>query len=186
MPATAQTTDYLLQEGYDLKIEGTSNVRDWDAVAESMEGILKLRNFEGMDLSDLTADRFESLEIRIPVDDLQSDGRRLTNNVHDYLEKDDHPVITFRLQEITGLEQSEGNAEAVLTANGTIRAAGNDHTTDLQVHVQSTPDNGLRFFGSRELKMTDFDIDPPRAMMGTIRAVDELTVHFDVTFKPES
>jgi hypothetical protein len=42
----------------------------------------------------------------------------------------------------------------------------------------------IRTTGRLALKMTDFGVDPPTALLGTLRTGDEVTVYFDVTVSP--
>lgn len=38
--------------------------------------------------------------------------------------------------------------------------------------------------GTLPIQMTDFNVEPPTAMLGLIRARDKITVHFDITAVP--
>jgi len=50
------------------------------------------------------------------------------------------------------------------------------------MQVTANVQNGeIQFTGSQELLMTDFGIDPPTAVFGTIRSKDEIRIEFDVT-----
>ena len=40
----------------------------------------------------------------------------------------------------------------------------------------------IRFTGEQEMLMSDFGIDPPTAVFGTVRSADEIVIRFDVTF----
>jgi polyisoprenoid-binding protein YceI len=42
--------------------------------------------------------------------------------------------------------------------------------------------NQITFKGSYTFKMTDFNIDPPTAVMGTIKTGDEVTVRLEIVF----
>lgn len=174
----AQQTTLTLQEGSEMSIEGSSNVRSWGAEVTTMEGTLIL-NTDELTPENLSPDMFESLEITVPVNSLDSGSGGLTNNIHKYLKEKDHPNITFTLSEVTNIEQRDGQAE--ITASGVINAAGNDHEVTMTVLAEQA-DNGLQISGSQELLMTSFDIDPPKAMLGTIRADDEFNVNFNVLF----
>ena len=61
-----------------------------------------------------------------------------------------------------------------LTINGTT------HTIQMNVRGKAT-DSGFRFTGQHALKMTDFGISPPTAMLGALKTGDQVTVHFDAT-----
>jgi len=41
-------------------------------------------------------------------------------------------------------------------------------------------DGRIRVTGKKEIKMTDYDVEPPTGLFGLVRAEDELTVHFDL------
>jgi polyisoprenoid-binding protein YceI len=41
----------------------------------------------------------------------------------------------------------------------------------------------VHFTGSYSFKMTDFGIDPPTAVMGTIKTGDEIVVRFDLVYR---
>lgn len=180
LPLHAQQSELSLTSDYSMEIEGTSNVRDWGAEVPSMEGTLILRDGAVDELSSLSPEDLISLELRIPVEDIETDSRRLTSNIHKYLKEDDQPVITFELQRIISVEPI-GNGAAI-QAEGVVTAAGKAHTTVMTVTAEQAGNGGVQFTGSQQLKMTDFDIEPPTAMLGAIRAVDELTVNYTVQF----
>ncbi len=179
--AAAQNSDIelSLEQGHEMKIDGTSNVRDWDADVKTVNATFILSEFDLSDLSSLTADHFKTMELSIPVEDIESDSGRLTRNLQGYLEVDDHPVITFKMNGIESVSVNGNSAE--ITATGVINAAGVDHETTM--NVTATFDNGkVTFSGSQELLMTDFGIDPPTAMLGSIRARDEISIIYSLTF----
>jgi len=179
LPVYGQT-EKSLAPGYSMSIEGTSNVRDWEAEIGTMEGSLQIRNTDGIELAALQPGDFSSLQLRIPVQDIDTDTRRLTRNLKDYLKGDEHPIITFELQQITSLEGSGNRVQ--IKAVGVVTAAGQSHTTQMNVTAERGDDGSLTFSGSQPLKMTEFGISPPTAMMGAIRAVDDITIHYNVRF----
>lgn len=177
--AQDQDVELTLQEGYEMKIDGDANVRSWDADVKTIEAEFIMAAFDIDNLSELTADHFKTLTLSIPVEDIESDSGRLTRNLHGYLEKDDHPYITFSLNSIESVEVN-GNS-AVITAMGNFNAAGVDHTTEMTVNAEFNG-NSVTFSGTQDLLMTSFDIDPPTAVMGTVRARDELKIPYKLTF----
>lgn len=175
----AQNLTLNLQPNSELSIEGSSNVRDWGAEAETVQAQFSLQGIEELNLETLNPDQFASLELTVPVEGLDSGSRGLTNNIHKYLKESDYPNITFTLSEVTNVEYINGVAQ--ITATGVVNAAGNDHEITMTVEAQQAG-NTLIISGSQELLMTSFDIDPPTALLGTIRAHDEFTVLFNVRF----
>ncbi|MEX0660977.1 MAG: YceI family protein [Balneolaceae bacterium] len=177
--AQDQDIQLNLQPDHEMKIDGDANVRSWDAEVKTINADFVMRAFDINDLSSLTSDHFKTMELTIPVNDIESDSGRLTRNLQGYLKGDDHPQITFTLNNINNVEVN-GNS-ATITADGTINAAGVDHNTTMTVNATFNG-NSVTFSGEQELLMTDFNIDPPTAVMGTIRARDEIRIPYTLTF----
>ncbi len=178
--AEAQNSEtQLTLDEHEMKIEGSANVRSWDAGVNSVDATFILSQFDRSDLSSLTPENFKTMELSIPVEDIESDSGRLTRNLQGYLKRDEHPVITFKLNEIDSVTVNGDSAE--ITANGVINAAGVDHETTMNV-TATIDDDKITFSGTQDLLMTDFGIDPPTAVMGTIRARDEISIIYSLTF----
>lgn len=178
--AAAQNLTYSITDIEQFIIDGDSNVRDWDADITEASGTLVLTGVENLSIDQLTPESFSSLTITIPVSKIETDSRRLTSNLQSYLKGDDYPEITFRLSEITSVDVN--NNRAAITANGTVNAAGADKNLTMNVEAVVNGNGSITFSGSQELLMTDFDIDPPTAMLGSVRARDEMTILFNITF----
>lgn len=165
-----------------MKIEGTSNVRDWHANVNTVNVSMILADVSEHTLTNLTPSNFKTLYVEVPVKDIQSDTRGLTGNIHSYLKSDRNPNITFLLSEITSIDIDD-NGVASIVANGVINAAGVNSEVSMTVNAVQSSSNGIRFYGVQDLKMTSFSITPPTAVMGTIRARDEFKVSFSITLR---
>jgi polyisoprenoid-binding protein YceI len=164
-----------------MKIDGDSNVRSWDADVKRVEGTLVLQDAGNFSLGSLTAESFKEMRLRMPVESIDSGNRGLTRNIHSYLKEGEHPDITFTLNRITGIEKQNGSA--LITAEGVVNAAGKDHPVAMNVTARMNDDGSINFRGEQTLLMTSFDITPPTAVMGTVRARDEFKVIYSVNFK---
>lgn len=169
----------LTLDNHEMKIDGTSNVRDWDADVNTINATVIISPFDFSDLSTLTPGHFQRMELSMPVGDIESDSGRLTRNLQGYLKRDEHPVITFNLNDVERVTVNGDSAE--ITANGVVNAAGVDYETTMNV-TATVNDGKITFTGNQDLLMTDFNIDPPTAMLGSIRARDEITIIYNVTF----
>ncbi|MGM0507062.1 MAG: YceI family protein [Bacteroidota bacterium] len=176
----AQTT-YNLGSESELAVEGTSNVRDWDGVASDLSGTLQLAGAV-TSLDELQSADLNSLSLEIPVKGLENDSGKLTKNMHKYLKEKDHPVITFKLTGVDELVVNGSTAE--LTSRGEVSVAGVTQPITISNEMSLQDDGTLVVTGVQDLKMTDFEIDPPTAMFGAIRAVDEVQVHYTLQFQP--
>jgi polyisoprenoid-binding protein YceI len=181
--AFAQTVTLTLTNS-EMKIEGTSNVIDWDANVNVMNVSLLMNNTENFSLASLTPDSFNSLTIQMPVKDIVSDTRGLTGNIQKYLKIDQHPAIRFELDKIESIQSSnQDGADMLITANGFVTAAGVSSPVTMQVLAKQNANGTITFFGEQSLKMTSFNIDPPTAVMGTVRARDDFKVIYNLTLR---
>lgn len=175
----AQTT-YTASSESELSVVGTSNVRDWDGVATELSGSLQLAE-PVSSIEELQASDLQSLSLEVPVNGLENDNGRLTSNMHKYLKGDDHPVISFKLTGVDELTLS--GSTATLTSRGEVTVAGVTLPITLSNELRLQDGGILLATGVQELKMTDFGIDPPTAMFGAIRAVDEVQIHYTIRFQ---
>lgn len=178
--AAAQDITLNLSEIHEFKIDGDSNVRTWDADVTQADGSIVLVGVESFTLDAFTPETFQSMNLTIPVNGIESDSGRLTSNLQGYLKEDDFPEITFNLTEVTSVE-IDGD-KAIISATGVVNAAGVDQEVSMSVEAVVNADNTVTFSGSQELLMTSFNIDPPTAVLGTIRAADEMDILFRVSF----
>ena len=181
-PLIAQDLSLTLLPEYTMRIAGTSNVRDWDADVTTIEIDFALQNMNTWDLADLKKEMFNNLTLRIPVADISSKTRGLTGKVQKYLKKEQHPFITFQLKHVTDIQLADSSA--LIKAEGVINAAGKDHYTTLDATLSTSETGPIVISGSTTLHMTSFDIDPPTALLGSIRAVDKFEIHFTLPFAP--
>jgi polyisoprenoid-binding protein YceI len=176
----AQDRTLTVQGTPQMKIDGDSNVRSWDADVTRMNATLVLQSVDELSLENLSPETFKSLEITIPVQSIESGSRGLTSNIHKYLKGSDYPNITFNLDRITDIVRENGTA--LITAEGVINAAGKDQPVTMTVTASMNNDGSINFSGEQDLLMTSFDIDPPTAVLGTVRARDEFQVIYNVNF----
>ncbi len=180
MPGTRPVAPSSLDPTSSITIEGGSNLRDWSADVPVVESTIVISGFTGNDLSSLKPEHFRSLELRIPVRHIDTGNRGFTRNLHKYLLMEQHPRITYRLQRVESVTM-EG-AKAVIRASGTITAAGKDHKVNTRTHAIMNRDGSIQFSGEQPLLMTDFGIEPPTALLGTVKAHDAIKVVYDVRY----
>ena len=170
---------YTISNASTMTIYGSSNVTDWEAEVKTINGTIVIRNTENADWSEADASWFQRVEISIPVSDIDADSRRMNNNMHNYLKAGSHPNITYRMLEATELIALD-NPGSVLVARGRINAAGANHEIEHEVEINKNEEGKLTISGSHDLLMTDFGIDPPTAMLGSIRSHDKVTIEFNL------
>lgn len=161
-----------------VALEGDSTLHKYRAEAKGVTARARVETAEGEDLGTaLRGGGLKALEVRIPVTKLSSGKKDLDKNMQQALEAKSHPEIGFKLQ---SYEAEPGAGGAVkMKAKGLLTVAGVQKPVTLDL-VATKAGEGMRFTGTRLLRMTDFGITPPVMMLGTLKTADEVNISFDL------
>ncbi|WP_073094925.1 YceI family protein [Cyclobacterium lianum] len=162
---------YEVADKPEMKVSGTSTLHDWNMVSSEASGSASLRVSAGKVTSISTA------KFSMPVKALKSGKGQMDNNAYKALEADNHPQISFTLLEAN---QDGGNG---WKATGRLQIAGESRTVPFQLRV-APQGNSVRVNGSAKIKLTDFGLEPPTAVFGTIKTGDEMTITIDMNLNP--
>jgi polyisoprenoid-binding protein YceI len=121
----------------------------------------------------------------IPVRNLRCGNPRMDRDLYRAMRADDHPLMTFRLYTYHTLSPT-GATAFMVKAVGTLGLAGRENVVMVDARVERLPDGRVRLRGSKALRMTDFGIEPPTAMLGLVRARDKIVVRFDFVADPSA
>jgi polyisoprenoid-binding protein YceI len=156
-----------------MSVEGTSTIHDWEMDTKAIKGSA---NFI------IAGDQLEitNTNISLKAAELKSDNSGLDDKAHEALKVKKHPSITFtQTDKIT--VKTNGTAFSG-SVRGNLTIAGETKVVTIPISG-NIAQNNLKVSGKTVLKMTHFNMEPPRAMLGTIRAGDEITVNFEVVMK---
>jgi polyisoprenoid-binding protein YceI len=157
-------------KSYQLKVSGTSSLHEWESTAEKLDakGSFVVTNNTLTDIKEVI--------VRIPVTAIKSTkGKMMDNKTYEAFKHEKNPNIVFTL---TG--KTINTASQSINVTGNLTMAGVTKSIDMNVKYKLLPGGELQVTGSKKLVMTQFKMDPPTAMMGTIKVGDEVTVTFDV------
>lgn len=126
------------------------------------------------------------LIIAIPVDSLDCGSRGLERDLRRAVRAEKYPVIACEFRQVHGLEvrNNPDRPVVVLHTEGEIELAGRRRPIQLDVYVEWTEQEVLRFHAGRNLLMTDFDVSPPSAFLGLLRAKDRFHFHYEFVLAP--
>jgi hypothetical protein len=175
-----QGTYALAPTGNKMIIKGTSTLHDWQCKVEQMGGQMSATITSG------TLKEIQSLTFSATVSSIRSikeNGeyyeKGMDKNVYKALKSDQHAAITFALRKVNSITPAAN--KVTLAATGTLTIAGTPK--DVTLTVTGTPSGtGYAFEGSFPMKMTDFKVDPPTALLGTIKTGDAITIEFRTIF----
>ena len=152
---------------------GTSSLHDWHIVAEKQSGKIAFNDLEACDIS--------KCSIEVVAESLKSGKSSMDKNTYKALKTDDFKTITFVMAEVKGVE-SKGNGKFTVKSLGDLTITGVKRRINLDFNVDVISGK-ISLSGEKKIKMTDFNIDPPKALFGTITTGDDLTIKFSTTFK---
>ena len=165
-----------------LWVEGTSTVRAYECRATRIDGsVVTEPATAGTAIADLQKG-VKRVEIAIPVSALECGNATMNDHLRKALRAAESPVIRYRLasHQVTARGESTGAVQM----SGQLSIAGKENPASIAATLERLPGGALRVKGSEPLKMTDFGVQPPKLMMGTLKVHDPVTVHFDVVLKP--
>lgn len=170
-PAFAQEA-YRLTDSK-VSVAGTSTLHAWESEVTEVNMQASLEMVNGQ------LQAIPSLLVKIPVKSIESTkGRIMDNKTYNALKSDKNPTITFQLSSANLKENSK------LIATGKLTIAGTTKIVSFPVKMKKESNSHLTFSGSYSLLMSDYGIDAPTALMGTIKTGDEVTVNFSCTLEP--
>lgn len=176
------TTQFTIAQTYNLnnsasilKIEGTSNIHDWVIEAKDQHGKLVAE----LDNGQLV--KIEQLNFIVKTESLKSGKSGMDKNTYKALNSDKHKQIVYKMTKVNNIDcTTTGNCK--VTTSGNLTVAGNTKPIDITFDAKISG-NKIILSGSKSLKMTDFKVDPPTAVFGTITTGDQVTVKFQSTFQ---
>lgn len=151
-----------------IYIDGTSSLHDWTETVETIHGTLKA-DVEGAKL-----EKLRSLQITIPVKSIKSGKSGMDKNTYAALKEDKFPEIKYVLKTFKIEEET-----VKLTGDMTIAGVTKSVSSVAKANVQS---GKVEFTGEFPIKMTTFGVEPPTAVMGTIKTGDDLTIKYHLYF----
>jgi polyisoprenoid-binding protein YceI len=154
-----------------MTVFGTSNLHDWQTKATKISGELGINSTKNINV----------LNVRIPVSSFKSGKGIMDGKTSDAFEAKKFPNIVFQLTDVVFTKVTEKESEVTLTGNLTLHGESKKFSIKSIAKITKAGDYQLK--GSVPLKMTEFKMKPPTALMGTIKTGDAVTVKFDVTFK---
>ncbi len=171
---TAQQISYTSTDDSYVLVKGTSTLHDWELRSETLMSEV---NFAAD--NDDEIESLESVMFIVEKTTLESDRSRLEEMAHEEMDAGTYPEITFRSDD-NGIVSSNGD-EYNVTATGDLTISGVTRSISVDATCINTGDE-MVCTGTKDLLMTDFGIDPPRLMLGTLRTHDDITVEFRVVY----
>jgi polyisoprenoid-binding protein YceI len=179
--APADKVRLVLRPESRLWIEGDSNLHKWKCDAKSIVAEVTVTK----DGEDAYPDGVESGNLTVPVAALECGNGKMNENLQKALKVNEHAEIRFSVTSAEMMAAGQGDA-LVVAAHGDLTVAGATRPVILSVTGSDTPDgSALHVTGRTQIKMTDFGIQPPTALLGMLKCKNEVTILFDLVMSYE-
>jgi hypothetical protein len=169
-------------------VKGTSSLHDWSVRGGPIDGYAEFKEaIAGISLGDIFMLSSDSdkpvVHVSISANSLKSEKKAMDKKMYSALKSDQYPFITYDLTTINVTEVND-KSHLMIKTTGSLNIAGVLRPLEMSVMVAGDMQNAIVFTGSTRLKMTDFQIKPPKAMLGMLKTGDEVEVEFKWVIRP--
>jgi len=166
LQANAQKS-YTVDPNSTFEVAGTSTVHDW--VMKSTEGV----GTAVLTIKDSKIAGINSLTISLLAESLKSYKTSMDKVAYEALDTETHKNIEYVLKSAEKID------ETTWTLTGTYTIAGVSKEYKTQVRV-TTNKGSFVLQGSNQITFGDFEMTPPKAALGVVKAGKDLTVIFNI------
>lgn len=156
---------------FSMTIYGTTNVHNFESKVTQATGELVMANSK----------QVKSFAVEIPVKGIKSKEKLMDTKTYEAFNADKNPKITFKSTDLNSLTVNGNDLNVSITGNMTL--AGVTRKVTLIATGKILKPGVYEFNGSIPLKMTDYKMSPPTAMLGMMKVGDAITLKYDVTFE---
>lgn len=166
--ANAQRTYTLVDTRSTFEVAGTSTVHDW--VMRSTEGT----GTANLTVKDSKIIGINSLTVSLLAESLKSYKASMDKVAYEALDTESHKNIEYVLKSAEKIDETTWTLTGVYTIAGVSK--------EYKTQVKVTSSNGAFILqGSNQITFGDFEMAPPKAALGVVKAGKDLTVIFNIT-----
>jgi len=154
-----------------VRIEGTSTLHDWKMEGATIHGNVTAPPIEQW----ANAVPPSEAAVSIPVTSIKSEHAKMDKLMAEALKAGANPMIRY---ELTGAVLAQPGATFVLNTRGKLTIAGVTRDVEMQITGTRGSNGTYSLTGQLPIRMSDYGIKPPTAMMGTIKTGNDVKVTF--------
>jgi len=157
-----------------MEVLGTSNIHDWEIPAKDFQGTIKLEMENGQLV------KISQLDFSVIAESLKSGKGGMDKNTYKALNTDEYKTIVYTLVKVNNIDCTS-KSQCKITTSGYLTIAGTKKPIDINFDSKISEGN-IVLSGNKAIKMSNFNIDAPTAMFGTITTGDEVNIKFQAVF----
>jgi polyisoprenoid-binding protein YceI len=167
----AQNVQYQVnQASSKVHVDGDSNIRQYAVQVESFDGKVIAR--------DSAEQPVESVNISFQVESMKGGrGEIMDNKILKAFDYTNNPTVSFQSEEVL---MKEVDGKTILQCSGSLSMAGMTKSTTIETEADLS---NFVFIGSKTLTFTEYGMEPPSALFGSLKCDDEITVVWELSFE---
>ncbi len=164
------------QEVYNIKthevvISGTSNIHDWTADVVDLSGSAKI-----------SSNLISEVNLIVDAKTLKSSkGKIMDAKMQDALSTEKYPKIFY--QSVSSKVISENKGVKNISTFGNLTISGVTKTITVTSLSKTLLNGNVEVSGKFDVLMTDYNIEPPTALFGTLTTADKVTITYTITLQ---
>ena len=155
---------------FSMTINGTTNVHNFETKVTLASGELVIND-----------KKVQTFSVEIPVKGIKSNEKLMDTKTYEAFDAEKNPKISFKSTEVNSLKVDGNDITVSVTGNMTI--AGATRKVVLIAKGKIIKPGVYEFSGIIPVKMTDYKMKPPTAMMGVMKVGDDIKLKYSVTFE---
>lgn len=145
-----------------MSIIGTSSLHDWES---------KVNDFSLT--GTINESTLSDIKVEVVTNSIESGRSIMNKKTFDALMAEEFPLIVFEASQLK-INDDEVQGEGIVTI------VGQSKSIPIKASIGMQTSSELYVIGEVKLKMTEFGIDPPTAMFGTLKTGDDITIKYEL------
>ncbi|MEO5909900.1 MAG: hypothetical protein ABIP95_03385 [Pelobium sp.] len=162
--------DFYFSSGY-VCAQGTSNVREWEIKTDSISLITN------MEIDSFGLSKINSLRFYIEAKNLKSNYPLMNKRVYKALKGYQNRIyfngVYFKIS-------PTGYKKYLVESEGNLGIAGYNQIAKIKAIFEIKPDGTISVTGAQALKMSSFEVSPPKNLVRYMDISNDFMVYFDL------
>lgn len=154
-----------------LTVAGTSTLHDWTMTTKEPQVQV------AFDIANGVITQVKNLNVTVACQTLKSAHNAMDKNAYSSLKTDKYKTITFKIASAT----VQGNA---IQCTGSLFISGVTKSVTVSATYEVKPDGSINVTGSIPIKMSDYQVEPPTFMFGSVKTGNDVKVSFNLQLAP--
>jgi hypothetical protein len=170
-----KAASYIIENNSKISINGSTNVSTFDCIlnfTDAKSSVTAIFQISGNKI------KFEDAKLNLANSRFDCGNKSINKDFLEMLSTNNYPNIVLDLKEITKSPNNENEILALVN----ISLAG--CSKFYSVRLNTAQGKSLKATGILKLKLSDFNLKPPKKVLGLIVVEDTLEINLDLNMKP--